>query len=151
MGTFDPATFLDTTLTDPNSTQSIPVDAAEYQGIVKEVEVRPWQGKKDPSKSGISLDLLWTVDDAGQRQKLGRDEVVVRQSIMIDLNEAGGIDIGKGKNVRLGRLREAVGLNTPGQPFSFRMLQGRAAKIKVEQRPDGDVIYNDVTAVTKLQ
>jgi len=150
MGDFDPDVFLTATLTEANSTQSIPVDAGEYPAIAEEVETRPWQGKKDPSKSGISLDIQWNIDSAEQRQKLGREKVIVRQSIMIDLNESKGIDTGKGKNVRLGRLREAVGLNTPGQPFNFLMLKGKAAKVKVEQRPEGDVIYNDVTAVAAL-
>lgn len=150
MGAFDPEVFLTATLTEANSTQSIPVDAGEYPGLVDEVEVRSWQGKKDPSKSGISLDLLWNIDSAQQREKLGRDKVIVRQSIMIDLNESGGIDTGKGKNIRLGRLREATGCNRPGEPFNFLMFKGRAAKVKVEQRPEGDVIYNDVTAVAAL-
>src|SRR5215831_5979456 len=129
MGTFDPALYLDSSLTDANSTQSIPVDQGEYPAMADEIEVRQWTGKKDPSKSGISLDINWSIDDAGQREKLGRDKVIVRQSLMIDLNEGGGIDTGKGKNVRLGRLREALGLNTPGQPFSFRMIQGKVAKV----------------------
>jgi hypothetical protein len=70
---------------------------------------------------------------------------------MLDLNESGtGMDTGKGKNVTLGRLREALGLNQPGTPFSFRQLIGRAAKISVTQRVDGDQIYNDVKGVVKL-
>ena len=67
-------------------------------------------------------------------------------------NEAGnGLDMGKGKNVALGRLREATDLNVPGQPFAMAMFPGRLAKIKVTQRPgnEPDQVYNDVRGVTK--
>ena len=71
---------------------------------------------------------------------------------LFDLNEAGnGLDMGKGKNVALGRLREATDLNVPGQPFAMAMFPGRLAKIKVTQRPgtEPDQVYNDVRGVTK--
>ena len=42
--------------------------------------------------------------------------------------------MGKGKNVALGRLREALGQNTPGKPWSFGMLVGQVAKVAVKHR-----------------
>jgi hypothetical protein len=150
---FDPNTFLDMTTTDANSTVSIPVPVAEYIGIIDEVKARPWQSKDDPSKAGMALDVLWSVDDEGVKQLLERDKVVVKQGLMLDMTESGGLDMGKGKNVQLGRLREATGLNAPGQPFGFRMLEGRMAKIRVKHRPDPknpEVIYAEVDAVAKI-
>src|SRR6266705_1518674 len=150
MGTFDPATFLDTALTEANSTTVTPIPDGEYPAVIESVDVRPWQGRADPSKSGLALDVVWDVDDPGVRQILGRDKVTVKQGVMLDLNTSGGIDTGKGRNDSLGRLREAVGLNIAGRPFSFRQLVGQVAKIKVTQRVDGDQIYNDVKGVARL-
>jgi hypothetical protein len=150
MSTFDPNTFLDMTTTDANSTQALPVPAGEYIAMVKEIKARPWTSRQDPSKSGMALDVTWSIDDAAVKEQLGRQEVTVKQGIMLDVTETGGLDMGKGKNVSLGRLREATNLNHPGQPFGFRMLEGRPAKVKVEHRIDGDNIYAEVKQVAKL-
>ena len=58
--------------------------------------------------------------------------------------------MGKGQNVGLGRLREAVGLNSPGQPFAFSMLTGRVAKVVVKHRIHEDKIFAEVKAVAKM-
>ncbi|TFH40501.1 MAG: hypothetical protein E4H01_16450 [Lysobacterales bacterium] len=151
MSTFDPASFLDQTTTEGNSTVSVPVPEGDYTAVIDgDPEVRQWQGKKDPSKSGLALDIQWSIDSPGVRELLGRDLVRVKQGIMLDLNESGGLDTGRGRNVPLGRLREAVGLNTPGKPFNFRMLTGKVATVKIVHRTDGDAIYAEVKAVAPL-
>jgi hypothetical protein len=150
---FDPNTFLEMTTTDANSTVAVPVPAREYIAIVEEVKARPWQAADDPSKAGMSLDVTWLIDDAAVKAELERDKVTVKQSLFLDVTPEGGLDMGKGKNVGLGRLREALDLNAPGQPFGFRMLPGRAAKIVVSHRTDPkrpEVIYAEVKAVAKL-
>jgi hypothetical protein len=73
----------------------------------------------------------------------------VKYGIMLDLNESGGIDTGKGRNVPLGRFREALDLNKPGQPFAFRMIAGRPVKVSIKHRIEGDQIYSDVAAVAR--
>jgi hypothetical protein len=150
MGTFDPSTFLDIQTKEANSTEYIPLDEGEYTGIVETVDVREWTSKKDPSKRGLALDIVWNVDDQGQREKLSRDKVLCKQGIMLDLNASGGLETGKGMNVNLGRLREAVGLNKPGEPFSFRMLVGQVARVSVKNRIDEGAIFSDIKSVTKV-
>lgn len=149
-GMFSPEQFLDMQTTESNDTKVIPVPVGEYLAVVKEVKVRPWQSKSDPSKAGIALDVQWTIDDANVKALLGREEVNVKQGVMLDLTEGGGgLDMGKGRNIGLGRLREATGLNTPGMPFAVTMLTGRLAKVKVEHRVDGDNLYAEVKQVTR--
>lgn len=151
VGAFDPATFLDQTLTDANSTSTTPVPAGEYTAMISaDPAFRSWTSRKDPSNSGIALDIIWEVQDSGVQAALGRDRVTVKQGIMLDLNDGGGIDTGKGKNISLGRLRDAVGLNVAGQPFNFRMLTGKLAKIAIAHRVDGDAVYADVKGVARL-
>lgn len=147
---FDPAQFLEQQTTEANDTKLVPVPVGEYTALIEKVDARQWTSKKDPSVSGISLDVTWEVDDSTVKQLLGRDKVTVKQGIMLDMSETGGLDMGKGKNVGLGKLREAVGLNVPGQPFAFSMLAGRVAKVRVEHRVDGENIYSEVKAVAKL-
>lgn len=149
---FDPNQFLDQQVTESNDTILRPVPVGEYVGTVLSVEARPWQGKEDPTKSGLALDIQWEIDDAGLKEELGRAPKV-KQGIMLDMTESGGLDMGRGRNVGLGRLREALNLNKPGAPFSFTMLAGRAARLKVTHRPDKnnpEVVYAEVKEVAEL-
>ena len=147
---FNPDQFLDMQVTEANSTEAIPVPVGEYTAIIGEVKCRPWQKKDDPSVAGLALDLSWDIDDSAVKELLGRDKVKCKQGVMLDLTESGGLDMGKGKNVGLGRLREACDLNRPGEPFAFSMLVGRIAKVKVEHRINGEQIFAEVKAVAKL-
>lgn len=147
---FDPEQFLNMQVTESNDTKTIPVPVGEYTAVAEEVKCRQWQSKQDPSKSGLTLDITWSIDDSTVKELLGRDKVTVRQGIMLDLTDSGGLDMGRGRNIGLGRLREALNLNTPGQPFSFSMVAGRIAKVSVSHRIDGENIYAEVKGVAKL-
>jgi len=144
---FDPEAFLDQTIDGANDTKVIPCPAGDFLGIVDSYKVRRWEKKDDKTVNGVSLDIMWIVEDENARQETGRDKVLVKQSIGLDITPDNKIDLGKGKNVRLGRLRQALDLNQPNQPFSFHQLKGRMAKITVIQRPEGEDIFNDVTTV----
>ena len=147
---FNPEQFLDQQFTEANDTKLVPVPVGEYTAIAGEVKCRQWQSKADPSKSGVTLDVTWSLDDGAVKELLGRDKVTVKQGLMLDITDSGGIDMGKGRNVGLGRLRDALNLNVPGQPFSFSMLNGRVAKISVSHRVVGEDIFADVKGVAKL-
>jgi hypothetical protein len=151
--TFDPTQFLDTTTTDSNSTSLAPCPVGEYTASIDKISARQWQKKDDPNVAGVTLDIFWKIEDESVKQATGRDKVICKQGIMLDMNDDGGLDCSKGANVSLGRLREAIGLNVPGQPFSFNMLPGRMARVNVVHRPDPkdpEVIYAEVKAATKL-
>lgn len=143
---FNPDTFLQGTVTESNDTKKIPCPPGEYFAIAEKVEARPWQSK-DGTKSGVALDITWTIDDANVKEVTARDTVQVRQGIMLDLLDNGFLDMGKGKNIGLGRVREATGLNAPGQPFSPAMIQGRMAKVTVSHRVDGEDIFDEIKKV----
>jgi hypothetical protein len=146
----DPKQFLDATYNEANSTELVTVDEGEYQAIAGEVDMTEWTGKKDPSKSGFKLTIPWEIDDQAMRAKTGRERIIIRQDIMLDMSPQGMLDFGKGKNVQLGRLREALGLNQPGKPFSFRQIPGQAAKVKVSIRDYEGRQFEEVKSVAKL-
>jgi hypothetical protein len=146
---FDPQSFLDSSINSANDTKVIPVPAGEFTGIVDKVAARQWTSK-DGTMSGVTLDVTWLIDDEAVKQELGRPTVTCRQGIMLDMTPGGGLDMGKGKNVGLGRLREALNLNKPGQPFSFSMLPGQAGKVTVSHRVDGEDTYAEIKKVAPL-
>ena len=55
-------------------------------------------------------------------------------TIFLDLTPQCYLDMGEGKNVGLGRLREAVGQNTP-DPWTFQNLVGALCQVLVEHVP----------------
>lgn len=147
---FDADSFLNSSIQGSNSTKTIPVPMGEYTGVIEKIEPRQWQSK-DGTKTGISLDVQWLIEDQGVKEFLGRDTVTCKQGIMLDTTPEGGLDMAPGKNVGLGRLREAVGQNDASKPFSFHNLPGQMAKVVVKHRTtdDGDT-FAEVKGVAKL-
>lgn len=149
MSNFDPNKFLESSISGANSTKVIPCPIGEFQGVIEKIAPRQWQSK-DGTQTGVALDVFWLVEDAGVKEQLKRDTVVVKQGIMLDLTPSGELDTSEGKNVGLGRLREAVGKNDPNELFTFTMLPGLMGKIKVGHRVVGEDTYAEVNAVAKL-
>lgn len=132
MSVFDPKTFAQMTFSDANSTESTPVPVGEWPATIEKSEITQWQARDDPSKAGLKLTLALAITDPAVAMVTGRPKNVVRHEVMLDLTPEGGLDFGKGMNVRLGKLRSSVGLNKPGQPFSFDMLVGHEVKAMIK-------------------
>jgi hypothetical protein len=144
---FDPEEFLNSTTTEPNATIYEPIPPAEYQAVIEDIKFQSGVSDKGPWNR---LEVLWNIEDEPLRELLGKKKLLSRQSIMLEMLETGGIATGRGKNVGYGRLREAVDLNRPGEPYSPRMLIGRRAKVKVEHEEYKGNVMDKVTAVASL-
>lgn len=143
MSTFNPDAFLNTTVSDANSTTFAPVPEGEYVASVKEIKPRATDSGK------AILDVTWSIDDPAVEAATGMKSATVRQSIFLDVNEQGTLEVGKGKNVSLGRVREALGQNTPGKPWQPGMLIGGVARVTVKHRMVEDQVYADIKGVAK--
>lgn len=143
---FDPDSFGNTEYTEKNDTTYPIIPEGEYRATIKDRKFRVIE------KTGsVVMDVTWIIDDEAVRTHTGLKEPTVRQGLFLDLVEGTDrLDFSEGKNVKLGRLREAVGLNRPGEPFSFNMLIGRAALIKTKNRKDGEDTYTDVKDIAPL-
>lgn len=151
MSTFDPSAFLNLQVTGSNDTKLIPIPEGEYTGVTDSVDVLPWQSKEDTSKSGLKLITTILIDDPAVVAATGREKNTVKLDCMLDLMPNGeGLDMGKGKNVSLGRLREAINLNDPSVPFSFLQIPGRPLKVAVKHRPYNGDLFAEVKGVTKI-
>lgn len=146
---FDPQAFLDSSITESNDTKIVPVPVGDYTAIVDKIVPRTWTSK-DGTQSGVALDILWIIEDQDVKTFLGRDTVTCKQGLMLDLTPTGQLDMSKGRNVGLGRLREAVNLNKPNEAFSFAMLPGQMAKVSVTHRQnpqDPEEVFAEVRKV----
>lgn len=136
---FDTATFLQESITESNSTEAIQVPVGMYPAFVCDTpEIGTWQSQ-DGTKSGVTLSVKWELQvDPSILTEIGRDKAIMTQKIFLDTEiGAGGkpvLSTAQGKNIQLGQLREAVGLNVPGQPFSLALLQGKFANLEVGPR-----------------
>lgn len=149
MSNFDPETFLgQAQQAETFSTRRTPLDEGEYIGQITDVKVR--DVKFRDGREGKGIDLFVAIEGPEVESQTGLPKVTPRMSFLLDLTDAGNIDSGKGKNLRLGRVLEACGLN--GKAWSFNDLKGNVVKVKLKHRPDDndpEVVYEEITAMTK--
>lgn len=147
MSAFDPNTFMNTEVTESNATTYTPVPEGEFTASIKSVTPRVLTDGR------AVFDLQWIVDDEQARNETGMAEPMVRQTLWLDITESGGLDFGKGKNVGLGRVREALDQNQSGKPWAPGMMVGGVAKIKVTHsidKRDNVTVQANVSSVVKL-
>ena len=147
---FDPALFLDVTMDAPTEKRD-PLPIGDYTAVIGEVTSRAWQGKADPTKSGIALDVPLTIDVPAEIQaSLGLGSTLnLKDSIMLDLTDSSMIDNSKGKNRQLRNYREALDMNKPGDVFSPRKMQGQVITVKVTHEIYQDAPVERISGVTK--
>lgn len=143
MSIFDPTTFLDTTISESNEKRP-PLPAlnpedplGQYMALIGEVV--PKSGEKD-GKPWLRMDVPLVIQVPASVQAQGLPpQLTLRDSVFIDMTPDGkGIDMGKGRNNRQRIYREAAGMNTAGQAWSWRMMQGKMVKVSVKHE-----MYND--------
>ena len=141
MSDFNPASFMTEEQTIENATEFTPIPPNDYEAVIKDV-------KPDVTPNGKPvLAVSWLIDSQEVRDFTGMDEPTCRQTIWLDLDEAGKLAGGMNKNVGLGKLRAALNQNT-GAPWSPSMLVGQPALVHVELDRTGQ--YSNVTQVTSL-
>lgn len=151
---FNPEQFMEAAIQGANDTKITPCPVGEWHGQVEKVEAKA-QPINNGERAGEVLAkflVYWEIMDEEPRRQTGREKVRVRQEILLDLTDEGMIDMGKGKNVRLGKFREAVGLNDPNVAFNPMQSVGRTGVVVVGHRPDpkdSTIVYDEVTAVRK--
>lgn len=151
---FNPETFLGTEYEQANDTRLPLVPECEVNAQISKLKIRSGVSK-DTQEPWNMLDVFWELLDQSIADQLEMKKVTVPMSLFLDVSENGSLDMGKGKNVGLGRLREALKMNEPGKRFALRQLQGAIGKVKVEHDTINDgpskgelkAIIRKVTAV----
>ncbi len=149
--------LLDQQINEPNVTQFEQPPEGEYLGRLDDFELSTaeWTDKNTGQpRSAPTLRITWHVLDEGVKAQLGIDPVKVQQDLFLDVDEATGqLSTDKNKNIQLGRIRTAVGLNEPGQAFNLGMLKGSAPALlriaHIPDRKDPEIKRAKVTGVTR--
>ena len=154
---FDADAFMNQQVDAPLDTVIAQCPEGEYRAMIDDFDnekaFRTFTSEKNQRDFTVFTPPFVIQDDA-VAATLGRDKVsVFHKGIFLDFDANGGLDTSKGKNVDLGRLRDAVGQNVPG-PWSFSQLKG-AGPVMVRvvheaDRNDPEKKYARVTRVVKI-
>lgn len=146
MSIFNAEAFLNTPMTGQLDTKVEPCPPGEYRAQFKGHQFRSFTAESGETFN--VMEVTWEILDEGVKATLQRDSVTSRQSIFLDVTEQGTLDLGKQKNIGLGQLLDAFGLNT-GKPWTLAQLVGNMALVKVE--PDKkDAQYTRVVKIAKM-
>lgn len=150
MSNFDPATFLNATVSAP-SQKADPLPEGDYLGICGAPEVRVTQGRKDPSKTYMFVDVPVTLEVPAELQSSQGLPPTRRitHSFGLDVTGQGALDNSKGKNNGMRLLREALDMNKPGDEFSLAACEGRAIRVNVKHELYNEQIQERVKGVAR--
>jgi hypothetical protein len=119
------------------------VPPGEYTAMVADFDKTAFEVIDFTYKSGeragtpgqmTKFTVPFSINDPKIQEALGREKATVTKQIILDFAADGSLDFGPDKNLDLGRLRAAVGQNTPG-PWSPAQLRGAGPlMVKVEHR-----------------
>ena len=145
--------FLNAPVKGAMDTKFTPVPEDDYVAMIPQGGIGALREVEVDGDKKLVVDLNWQITDEEKLPKVkqitGMKSPRVKQSVFLDVivdskGEVKGLDGGKGKNIDLGRLREALKQNDPSKDWTFRHLEGAIARIKVAHRQVGDATYSQV-------
>ena len=133
----NPEMLLDAATKVAFDTKVAPCPEGVYTMLISKLDIRTGTNKN--GEAYCMLNVMLEVEDQVVREQLGRDKVFVQHAAMLDIinDPATGLpklDDAKGKNIDLGRIREACDLNEPKKEFNMNMLLNRLVKGSVTIR-----------------
>lgn len=153
--------FVNQTTEDATSSEYLNPDEGEYQCMIGDGPVQKWiqtpeftDKKTGQKRTMTTLEIPVEIIDDAVRQSMGRERVFSRFRIILDLDNNGNIDFNaKGKNVKLGQLREALDQNTPGKQWTLGSLPNAGPfKGTIKQNPASDGsgrVYAEISRVAR--
>ena len=146
LSTFDPDLFLGSEVEGEFETSYQRVPPGEYPGVIDDVKVRKVDTKDGPR---AVMDVTWLILDEEVKKETELERPTCRQGMFLDVNDQGGLDRGKNKNVAVGRLLEALGMNN-GKAWNPEGLKGLPATVRIEHKPNADDPENPYANVTRV-
>lgn len=120
---FSPEEFMNTTVEGEFETKRTLVPVGEYTAMIESLEAKTVGDDNKPI-----LSVKYKLVNTGDEETDGR---FVYDTVWLDVDDRGSLMRGPDKNLKLGQILEAVGLN--GKPWSPGMLQGQVIMIQVNQ------------------
>ena len=146
LSTFDPDLFLGGEMKGGFETSYARVPAGEYSAMIDDVKVR-----KINTADGEQavMDVTWLILDEDVKRETELERPTCRQGFFLDVNDKGGLERGKNKNIGIGRLLEALRMDK-GAKWSPEGLKSSLATVRVEHKPNKDDPENPYANVTRV-
>ena len=153
---FDPSVFLDAQVNEVNEKRPpVPTENPDdanglYPAVIGEIKTDSGTiGKGDNiGKPWASMLIPLRIQIPSAVQDLGLPpELTITDRAFLDLTAQGGLDNSKGKNRRQKDYRDATGTNVAGVPWSWRQLQGKMVKVKINHELYNDAIQERIGAI----
>jgi len=103
----------------------------------------------------VTFEIPMEILDDKVRQALNQDHVYSRYKGFLDFAPDGSLDFSEGKNVKIGRLREALNQNDPNVPWDpsqLALASGTIFKGHLKHTPNKDdptAPFSEISRVTK--
>lgn len=142
---FDPQEFLDREVVGAMDTKAAVMPLGRYNFTVDKLTIRriePGPGDTYETFHVLEVECFADGNQADATGKplkdtTGKEKNYARYKGPFDVDPAtGAIDRAKGKNITLGALRAACGMNDPDQPFRVGMLKGQMFSGEVFHTPN---------------
>ena len=146
LSTFDPDLFLGGEMKGGFETSYARVSPGEYSAMIDGVKVRK-VNTKDGERA--VMDITWLILDEEVKKETELERPTCRQGFFLDINDKGGLERGKNKNVGLGRLFAAIGIDQ-GDKWSPEGLKGYLGTVRIEHKPNEDDPENPYANVTRV-
>ena len=154
---FDINQIMSTSVNVAGDVNYAPIPQGVYTALIKEVKLEERQHEKiNDGTPFVEFNVTYLIDDDDVRAELEKDEVIISDNYILDVttdeNGRDSLDFGKGKNIKLNRLRETLGQNEPGVDWQMEHLKGKMLKIQVTHTPrkSGDGVYANVSQVAAI-
>lgn len=152
---FDADAFLNQTVTGPLSTSITPCPEGEYKAMIDDGD--KWitfsGGTSEKGNVWNKANILFSILDDNVKVTLKRDKVLVPMNCFLDLDSMGLMDTSEGKNISIGKLRDAAG-QMGDTSWTMGKLKGFGPlMVKITQRADPKdptIKYAEVARVAKI-
>jgi len=133
LGGFNAESFLSTVTEAVTQDTVIPHPEGDFEGNIDDFKLKDGTSKSD-GKVWVRATAKIRCLDKNAVADSGLDDLFVYDEFFLDLTDEGGLDMGGNKNVSLGRMRTATGLNVEGEEFSLNMLKNTQVGYTVKHR-----------------
>lgn len=147
MSLFNPEVLMNCSVETSMSTFIPPWPEGEWVVTITKVDF------KQPKDNMVLMECTFETIEPDVVSITGINPSQTRYAVFLDLTDTGMLDTTEGKNVGVGKLREAVGQNVDGVPWSPALLVGQQLRAKSSQKADKDnpeILRTDIKAITAL-
>ena len=151
---FDPKSLLTTTVRAKLDTRLPPFpleEGDEFMFICRSVDVKVVTAGPHAKTAGEQycfLSTVWECLDEEVKRIMHIEHPTAKYEFLLEVDPQRGLEIGEAKNVKLGRLLEAVGITS--KEWSLSMIEGTTAYGKVKNRQDENNPEDTYPEITRM-